>query len=325
MLKVGIVGLGAIGEKYLNILAQFPQVEIKSLCVSSDKSVQKLKEKYGSQYFISKNYKKLAEDDSLEAIFVLTPHPTHYEICKEVLLAKKHLFCEKPLTLTGNEAEELVDLAKKNHCVFAVGYNLRFLPAFEKTAEILANNLLGTLTSSQWIVNTMYRDMTYYHSASWRGTLKGEGGGVLLNQGNHELDLYRHFFGEVIDVKANLRRKGLLPLEVEEAANILFRFKNGHQGLFHCSVTEKFGENHLEIFGTKGKLQVTPHQVILTTEDKVEKFTYPKGKEETYPKMLFDFIEACIHQGLPKVTGESGAKTVKLLERIYHIGDYFSF
>ncbi|MGX7200549.1 Gfo/Idh/MocA family protein [Enterococcus nangangensis] len=336
MLTVGLIGVGMIGRKYLDLLKEKSDVSVKALAVQSEASYAKLKDEFGTTYDLYTDYRQMLADNELQAILVLTPHPTHYAIARDVLKAHKHLFVEKPLVLHALEAEELVHQAEKSGKVFAVGYNQRFMPSYQKAKELLAENVLGTIQRSHWVVTTMYRTDSYYQQNAWRGTKDAEGGGVLLNQGNHQLDLYRWLLGQPSRVASLLRIGVRRQIEVEEAAEVLLDFSPQHFGSLVLSVTEPYPEDTLTITGTTGKMVVTPQEVTLTYNNQEaspqpahkpqgihqEVFHYHATKEASYPLMLANFVASCQGEETVLASGGDAAATVRLLEAIYDSAEF---
>ena len=334
MLTVGLIGFGGMGRKYLKLLAARADVQVKALCVHSQASLTRLQNEFGARYDLYTDYRRLLEDAEISTVLVLTPHPTHFAIAKHALEKGRDVLVEKPVTLTGAEATTLNEMATSRGLIFSVCYDQRFMPSYQKVKALVDSGTLGTLQRSSFEVTTMYRPQAYYDSAAWRGTLAGEGGGVLLNQANHHLDLYLWLCGRPQKATALLRTAVRRDIEVEEAAQVTLKFSPAHFGTLTTSVTEPYPVDTLTLVFTGGKIIAGPTKVQVIYNDqeishgvaptppvtRTEIFNYANGKPESYALLIADFLEACRTRRAPLVTGASAARTTTCLEKIYQAG-----
>ena len=184
-----------------------------------------------------------------DAVIVAVPHPMHSEIAMAVLRAGCHVLVEKPVDVAVSRAEQLCAVARESGRVFAVMLNQRNNPLFRRAREIVHGGQLGQLTRTVWIITNWYRTQHYYDSGSWRATWAGEGGGVLLNQAPHNLDLWQWICGMPQSVTAYCDVARYHRIEVEDDATIMTRYANGATGLFITSTGAAPGTNRLEIAG----------------------------------------------------------------------------
>ena len=190
----------------------------------------------------------------VQAAIVAVPHPLHSKIASLALAAGLHVLVEKPLDVRLSVAQALCAQAKASGKVFALMLNQRTNPLFAKARAIVQGGQLGQLKRSVWIITNWYRTQHYYDSGAWRATWAGEGGGVLLNQAPHNLDLWQWICGMPESVTGYCDVARYHHIEVEDDATIFAKYPNGATGVFITSTGEMPGTNRLEIAGTKGKL-----------------------------------------------------------------------
>lgn len=253
--KVGIIGVGNIGSAHAKCIAdgKVRGMSLSAICdINSDKKAS-LSEAYPDMPFFT-DYKELLKSGIVDAVIVSTPHKFHVDIAKEALSAGLHVLVEKPIDITVSKAKEINLLASKSNKIFAIMFNQRTNSLFSKAREIVKSGALGELKRSVWIVTNWYRSQHYYDSGEWRATWLGEGGGVLLNQAPHQLDLWQWICGMPSEITAMCDIAKYHHIEVEDDVTITARYANGATGVFITSTGEYPGTNRLEISGDKGKI-----------------------------------------------------------------------
>ncbi len=196
----------------------------------------------------------LLRSGAADAVILAVPHPLHARLAEEAMAAGLHVLSEKPLDIRVSDARKAVAAAKETGRVFAVMLNQRTNPIFRRARDIVASGALGSLKRSVWIITNWYRTQHYYDSGGWRATWQGEGGGVLLNQAPHNLDLWQWICGMPVEVSARCEIAKYHHIEVEDEAALFVRYANGATGVFLTSTGEYPGTNRLEISGTRGKI-----------------------------------------------------------------------
>lgn len=253
--KVGIIGVGNIGSAHAKCIAdgKVKGMVLSALCDINPEKKTSLCEVYPDIPFFS-DYKKLLESGIVDAVIVSTPHKFHIDIAKEALSSGLHVLVEKPVDITVSKAKEINLLASKTEKIFAIMFNQRTNSLFRKAREIVKSGALGELKRSVWIITNWYRSQNYYDSGDWRATWSGEGGGVLLNQAPHQLDLWQWICGMPTEINAMCDIAKYHHIEVEDDVTITARYENGATGVFITSTGEYPGTNRLEISGDKGKI-----------------------------------------------------------------------
>lgn len=200
------------------------------------------------------SYNDLLKESEIDAVIIAVPHPLHAEIAVCALESGKHVLVEKPVDITVSAAERLNKAAKQSGKIFSIMFNQRTNGLFKEARRIVKSGEIGELKRSVWIITNWYRTQSYYNSGSWRATWKGEGGGVLLNQAPHNLDLWQWICGMPSSVTAFCNVAKYHDIEVEDEATIYAEYENGATGVFITSTGDCPGTNRFEITGTRGKL-----------------------------------------------------------------------
>ena len=255
--RIGIVGIGNIGTAHANTIfkGEVKGATLAAVCdILSDRR-DFCEENYeGVKVF--DDYKKMLASGIIDAVIVSTPHKLHCDIATGALNSGLNVLVEKPIDITVSKAKAINELAKTQDKKFAIMFNQRTSDVFAKAREILKSGALGELKRTVWIITNWYRTQHYYDSAGWRATWKGEGGGVLLNQAPHNLDLWQWICGMPCEVTANCEVGKYHNIEVEDDVILTTCYQNGATGLFITSTGEYPGTNRLEISGTLGKIVI---------------------------------------------------------------------
>ncbi len=291
MVRIGIIGVGNMGYAHAkNIFAGAVQdMKLTALCDTDAKRRAFLKEQFDSVP-VFENHTQLIESGFADAVIVATPHCFHADICMAALGGGLHVLSEKPVDITVSKARRLNALAEEKGLVFGVMFNQRTNPLFAKAREIVRSGQLGELKRFVWIITNWYRHQSYYDSGSWRATWKGEGGGVLLNQAPHNLDIWQWVFGMPESITAFCDVAKYHNIEVEDDATIYAKYANGATGVFITTTGEYPGTNRLEISGDRGKLVLEDSKLRWWRLDRAEReFCFETGDNQK-PEVSFTEI-----------------------------------
>ncbi len=252
--RLAVIGYGGIGSAHTRCIAQggVAGMRLAAICDIDPAKCALAAERFPGVRIAADFHELL--DGSVDAALIAVPHPMHCAIAAECLQAGLHVLTEKPLDIAVTQAEKAVRAAKESGCIFAVMLNQRTAPIFQRAREIVQSGALGELKRTVWIITNWYRTQHYYDSGAWRATWKGEGGGVLLNQAPHNLDLWQWICGMPESITAYCDVARYHRIEVEDDATLMARYENGATGLFVTSTGEYPGTNRLEIAGDLGKL-----------------------------------------------------------------------
>lgn len=231
------------------------------------------------------DYKEMLASGLCGAIIVAVPHYYHPPICIDVLNAGINVISEKPIGVYTKQAEELIEVASKSDKLFGLMFNQRTNPLYKKARDMIQKGELGELKRCVWIVTNWYRTQTYYDSGDWRATWSGEGGGVILNQCPHQLDLWQWIFGMPNKIFAACHEGKFHNIEVEDDVAVYAEYANGATGVFITTTGEYPGTNRLEISGDKGKLVIENNTMKFTKLASPErKWCFESGEIFTGPE-----------------------------------------
>lgn len=259
--RFGIIGLGNQGTHYtLDLFGKgvIKNGYITALCDNNPAKINIMKEKNEDKavvYF--EDYIEMLDSGLVDAVVVETPHYQHPEIVTEALKRNIHVICDKPAGVYTKQVREMNEIAKQSSAKFTMLFNQRTNCVYRKLKELIEQSAIGKLQRMTWKITVWFRPQCYYDSGSWRGTWQGEGGGVLINQCPHQIDLMHWVLGEMpTSVRAFCHYGKWHDIEVEDDVTAYFEFPSGMTGVFITSTGETPGVNRLEISGTKGMLVV---------------------------------------------------------------------
>lgn len=254
-INVAVIGIGNMGSAHAACIAenQINCMSLTAVCDISEKKLATYSEKYPNIKSYT-SYEQLFNDKICDSVIIAVPHPLHAEIAVKALEHGLNVMLEKPADISVSRVKKLNEAAEKSGKVFSIMFNQRTNPLFARAREIVQSGELGELKRTVWIITNWFRTQNYYDSGNWRATWSGEGGGVLLNQAPHNLDLWQWICGMPESVTAFCDVAKYHNIEVEDDATIFTRYKNGATGVFMISTGEYPGTNRLEISGDLGKI-----------------------------------------------------------------------
>jgi predicted dehydrogenase len=230
---------------------------------------------------------ELIASGKVEAVIIATPHYDHTTLGIQALEAGLHVLVEKPISVHKADCERLIAAHSNKDQVFSAMFNQRTDPSYQKLKKLITDGELGKINRVQWTITTWFRTYHYYASGGWRATWEGEGGGVLMNQCPHQLDLWQWLFGMPETVQAHIELGRFHDIEVEDDVTAYMRYKDGMSGVFITTTGEAPGTNRLEIAAERGRV-VVEHNKITWTRNEVETSEHSKvattgfGKPDTW-------------------------------------------
>ncbi len=272
--RFGIIGLGNMGSQHAAYLygGDIEGAVLGAICDIKQSRLDFAKEKYPEVALFS-DYKEMLASDTCDVVLIATPHYMHPVIAIDAFNAGLNVISEKPVGVYTKAVYPMMDAAKKSGKMFGVMFNQRTNPVYRKMREIVQSGELGELKRMVWIITDWYRTQYYYDSGDWRATWSGEGGGVLLNQCPHNLDLWQWIFGMPKSVNAFCEYGKYHNIEVEDDVTAYAKYENGATAVFITTTGECPGTNRLEISGSKGKL-VAEGNTLTWTKLKVDEREY---------------------------------------------------
>ena len=264
--RLGIVGLGNIGKFHTGYLLEgkISRCELAAVSDAYAPSLDPFKAKGIPTY---EKCEEMIRSGKIDAIVVATPHFLHTTIGIDALENGLHTMIEKPISAQKADAERLCAVAKERpKQVFAGMFQMRVEPRYLKLRKLIAEEL-GKLVRINWIITDWFRTEAYYASGGWRATWKGEGGGVLLNQCLHQLDMLQWLCGMPSKVRGFCQLGQFHDIEVEDSVTCYLEWANGATGVFISSTGESPGTNRFELIGTRGKVVLENSKLTFTRND----------------------------------------------------------
>ena len=336
-IRYGIVGVGNQGTYYA-LRLDGGLVEDSRLTAVADinpAKIEAIKPKLKGEVKYYSDYKQMLSDGVCDAVLVAVPHYDHPKIVIECLNRGIHVITDKPAAVYTKQVEEMNAAAEKSNALFGMMFNQRTNCLYRKMKEIIASGGIGDLQRVNWIITDWFRTQKYYVSGSWRATWKGVGGGVLINQCPHLLDLVQWVVGEMpVSVNGFCKYGKWHDVEVEDEVTAYFEYANGASGVFITTTGEAPGTNRFEVSGTKGKLlcenkklyfyqNAEDSQVFSKTSS--ESFAAPKceviepetdGENPQHVGILQNFTRAILGKEPLFVDGKEGIRGVELMNAI---------
>lgn len=329
--KVGfaIIGsTGVIGKVHIDAISQLDNCRLVGVYARSQEPLMSQASQLGVRPYATLD--EALGDPEVDAAIIATPHPSHVEITLRCAAARKHVLVEKPMSVTPSEADAMIDASRKAGVTLGVLFNLRFRPDAQKARQLLDSGAIGEVLRTS-LVSTMIRSQGYYDSLGWRGTWNDEGGGVLINQGIHSIDMFQWLGGmpaSVIGKVRTFRHR----IEVEDYASALLEYPNGAHGTIHCTTALAPNQFRMEIWGNSGGIvlengDVTLHKLATPVQEYIDTYNGaayigPASESETFTfestgsghvPAIGDFADAILHGREPAVTGEEGRKSQELV------------
>ncbi|WP_187695468.1 Gfo/Idh/MocA family protein [Oceanobacillus piezotolerans] len=265
--RLGIIGLGAQGGAYAGFITEgrVKNMEIGAICDIDPEKKKVAEEKYPNVPFYE-NYIEMLESGDVDAIVTTVPHYLHPEMGIEALKRDVHVLGEKPAGVYTKQVKELNDFAAtKPELTFAIMFNQRTNELYQKVKEIIDNGEIGNIRRTNWIITTWWRPQGYYDQSAWRATWEGEGGGVLVNQAPHQLDLLQWIAGMPKKVYSNVKYGYQRDIAVEDEVTALLDYGNGATGVFVTCTHDAIGTDRFEILGDNGKIVVDDSKKVTIT------------------------------------------------------------
>jgi len=297
--RLGVIGLGGMGQGHLKSIKDVQEAQLTAVSDVDAEITKNISEEYRIPGFI--NYEELLENKLVDAVLVATPHYFHPEIGIAAMKSGIHCLSEKPIAVSVSAADKFVEQAQESRVVFAVMYQQRTLPQMRLARRIMESGRLGQIRRT-CMIEPNYRPQAYYDSATWRATWRGEGGGVLINQAPHGIDLFLLLGGMPSRVTARVRTR-LHNIEVEDEATALLEYPNGAWGYYYTTTDEAPHASFMEISGDNGKMVYQGDSLKLySSKIPIPEFTFSTKEMWASPEVTEEKLE------LPEC--ESGHKEI---------------
>lgn len=326
MVNFSIVGCGHIAHKHAEQIDAIPEARLVAVCDKNPKAMASFVEGYGITAY--EDTDKMLKDENIDVVCICTPSGLHAPLTIQVAKAKKHVIVEKPIALTLEDADQMIEACKENGVKLSVVHPNRFRPAVMELRKAMDEGLFGKLSHADATVR-WNRNQAYYDQAPWRGT-KNQDGGVLMNQAIHNLDLLIWLMGDVEEV-FSMNATRLRKIEAEDVSTGVVRFKNGALGVVEAATTiyPKNFEESLSIFGESGIVKIggkTANHIkhwemkskdpdeVRELINQIEKDPFGKPGHRW---IIEDMIDALESDREPIVNGEDGKRVLQFVLALY--------
>jgi UDP-N-acetyl-2-amino-2-deoxyglucuronate dehydrogenase len=325
-MNFAIVGCGFIAKKHAAAIEKIDAAKLVAVCDQVPATMEFYKEEYDAEPYTK--LEQMLEIEDIDIVCICTPSGFHAAIAVQIAEAKKHIIIEKPIAMTVEDTDKIINACKSNSVKLAVVHPNRFRPVVQELRKIMDQGLLGKISHASCIVN-WNRNQEYYDQAPWRGT-KQHDGGVLMNQAIHNLDLLLWFMGtpdQVFSMEATRFRN----IEAEDVSVGTIKFDTGALGTVEASTTvyPKNYEESITIFGEKGTVKIGgtnalyfEHLDLMDLTDNEIKDLKETIKADPWGTpghqwIIEDMVNAINKGREPAVTGEDGKNALKLVLSFY--------
>lgn len=342
MVKLAIIGMGNMGCRYTRMVldGDVLGVEIAAVTRIKPERLNGLSELIDKKIPVFQSadelFKAVREGKlMIDAVLIATPHMVHEIQVLEALELGLHVLCDKPSGVFSSQARHMNEAAQKKNTVFAMMFNQRTNPLYRKMKEIVEQENYGKIKRVNWVITDWYRPNAYYDAVPWRGTWSADGGGILLNQCPHNLDLLQWICGMPIRVQAFCKEGKYHHIEVEDEVTAYLEFEEGATGTFYSTTGEAPGINRLEI-SFEDALLVCESGTLKVCELGFKESEYRKHATEFFLKLhgkwkeidcpgentmhrgiLQNFVDCIMEKDVLLVEGTEGLKSLLLSNAMY--------
>ncbi len=250
-IRIGMIGCGAMGSGHLKTLAEIPAYEVTAVCDIKPEKMDNLV--IGKQVRRFTDYRQLLESGLCDVVSINTPHPLHPQIVTDAFEAGLHVMCDKPIAVSVSEAERMIEAHRRSGRLFMSMFAMRTAPVNQEIRAWIREKKLGKIIRVEFTCTEWIRSQNYYDCQEWRGRWLGEGGGLLMNQAPHNLDLLYWWFGDMKAVRAQIGTR-FHRIETEDEVSAVLTAQDGFPIHFYANTGEMPGKDYLEVVGDKGTL-----------------------------------------------------------------------
>ena len=319
--RLGIIGVGNMGSGHISNIElhkSCPEITVTAVADINPARLDWVKENIGDHVALFDDAEKMMDSGLIDAVLIAIPHYGHPVYAVKAFERGLHVMCEKPAGVYTKQVREMNEAAKKAGVVFGMMFNQRTNHIYRKMKEIVSSGEMAEIKRTNWIITNWYRPQAYYDSGAWRATWSGEGGGVLLNQCPHNLDLWQWICGMPVKVSSHMQFGKWHDIEVEDDVTTYVEYANGATGVFVTTTGDAPGTNRFEISLDGGKLVAENDKLYMWKNDVFERefsatntipFGCPKsektevetdGKNEQHVGVLNAFAGRILH-GTPLI------------------------
>lgn len=327
--KVGVIGCGNIFPMHAQSLVNTPGVTIQAVCDIKPGRARKAAKKYRSKAYF--DYKRMLEKEEPDAVHILTPHYLHPQMAIEAAKRKIHVLCEKPIAIKPKDADRMIAACRRNRVKLGVISQNRYNPGSQLVRKCLLNGKLGKIKAVK-IVLSYYKPDSYYKKSDWKGTWDKEGGGVLIDQSIHFIDVLQWLVNDKVDyVEANIATRMHNFIKVEDLAEGIIKFKKGAYICFYLINYYSYDDDtEIELDCEKGRVNIVKDSakiglysggVLKAAPKPGEYIDYGEGRKDywgfCHSVQIREFYRALRENRKPETDGIEARKTLEIVHGIY--------
>lgn len=327
-MNFAIVGFGAIGTVHAKVIRLLKDAKLVAIATKTAEKANQAAREFGCDVYT--DYREMLQRRDIDVVSICVPSGLHFQIAMDAAAAGKHCIVEKPIDILPERAEKMIETFDKNHLKLSVMFQRRFDRGSQLVKEAIDNNVLGRLNygtaKALW-----FRDDAYYQSSGWRGTWAGDGGGALMNQAIHAIDLLQYLMGPVAAVCGKCDTLYHQGIETEDIGLAMLRFQSGALGVIEGATLAYPGYgNEIRVHGQTGSAVIK--------NDALDSYCFQTGKDGAFEELLKngdenipfgwynlapfirlyqDVMDAINQNRQPLVSGWEGLKSVKIIAGIY--------
>ncbi len=268
-IRLGIIGIGNMGAIHCRHIldGKCPDIELVAVADIKQSRREWAKENLPDSVAVFETAEEMLDSGLISGCIVAVPHYDHPKYAIECMKRDIHVMVEKPAGVYTKQVREMNEEAKKHNAAFGMMFNQRATDAYIKVHELVHSGKYGEIRRTNWIITNWYRPQAYYDSGDWRATWSGEGGGVLLNQCPHQLDLWQWICGMPVKVMAKIKYGKWHDIEVDDDVTAFVEYENGATGVFVTTTGDGSGSNRLEIQMDKCQIIVDGNDIKMVEYD----------------------------------------------------------
>lgn len=326
----GVIGVKGIGRAHMEAIISSEKAELLAVADINEKEGKFAASKYGAEWY--RDYEKVLERKDLDAVTVCTPHFLHHPMTVKALEYGKHVLVEKPMARTVREADAMIQAARKRGLKLGVVFQHRTDPVSCEIKRLIESGEIGRIYRAL-MESCIFRTQAYYDSDAWRGKWATEGGGALINQTIHQIDLFQWFVGMPVKLQGWISTM-YHNVEVEDIASAIIQFANGAHGVLQVGTVDVISTRRFEICGEKGKIEKTENTRLALLGKPLTEYIAQKEKWGTRPEyrwteikpkaesrgghraLIEDFASAVLEDREPLVNGEEGRKALEIVNAV---------
>jgi len=328
--KIGVIGVKGIGRTHIDAIVSSENAELFAVADINREAGVTVASNYGVEWY--RNYEEMLKEEDLDAVTICTPHFLHHQMALKAFAYQKHVLVEKPMAISVSEADEMIRESRKKGLKLGVVFQGRTKPVNLEAKRLIDSGEIGEIYRA-CMEACYFRTQAYFSRDAWRGKWMTEGGGVLINQAIHDLDILQWLLGRPVKIQGQI---GTMyhDIEVEDLASAAILFENGAQGIFQASIIDPIRTRRLEVCGEKGKIELnrearwavlkkTLREYIASgkiwdSSQELEWFEIkPKTKKISgHRAVIEDFAQAILSDREPLVNGEEGRTALEMVNAI---------